>query len=340
MSQPDKQTNQIFVCYRREDSAAITGRIYDRLHQKFAKEAVFKDVDSIPYGINYKKHIDSIIRQCAVVLVVIGDRWLEPSPVTEKPKIDEPRDFVRLEIESALARDIPVVPLFVNGASMPPEEALPKSLRELIYRNGTSINNDPYFHTDMDRLIQSLETYLHAPSTTTALPTEETIEEYQVSQPAPPLAPSLGADLARESVEPEVQQSEQHSGRTAQRIVLGIISLAVLSAIVVALIYFKRPKTEPTQTSNIVAPAHSPSPVVSPAASPTPTMPPRVEVKKPNKPTRMSPEVDACVQHKEFACYEQCLAGLVGAAYEAKEPQCADQCRQKLRQFRAQCEGR
>lgn len=151
MDEPQESKDQIFICYRRDDSAWVTGRIYDRLVQKFGEEAVFKDIDSIPLGKNFKQYIDSIIGKCTVVIVVIGDQWLDSN------RIDDPNDYVRLEIESALRRDIPVIPLLVQNASMPPEEVLPQSLRELRYRHGIPISNDPHFHVDMNRLIKSLE---------------------------------------------------------------------------------------------------------------------------------------------------------------------------------------
>ncbi len=161
MSDPQKSRDQIFICYRRDDSSAVTGRIYDRLIQKFGKEAIFKDIDSIPLGRNFKQHIDSTIRQCNVVLVVIGDKWMEQGRDVGQRRIDDPRDYVRIEIESALVRDIPVIPVLVQNASMPSEEALPETMREFSYRHGISISNDPHFHVDMNRLIQNLEPYLN-----------------------------------------------------------------------------------------------------------------------------------------------------------------------------------
>jgi hypothetical protein len=161
--------DQIFICYRRDDSAGVTGRIYDRLVQRFGDQAVFKDIDSIPLGANFKQHIDSVIAQCSVVVVVIGDRWIANG------RINDPADYVRIEVESAFQRQIPVIPLLVQNASMPAEEDLPESLRELRYRHGIPINNDPHFHVDMNRLIKSLEDILipkpgHGPGTTASAP--------------------------------------------------------------------------------------------------------------------------------------------------------------------------
>lgn len=148
---------QIFISYRREDSAGIAGRIYDRLVQEFGRSAVFKDVDSIPLGINFKQHIDSVIQRCDVVIAIIGDNWSGINKETNKSRLAEPRDLVRIEIEAALQRNIPVIPLLVDNASMPVEESLPPSLIELTYRNGMTIGHDPRFHPDVDRLIKNLK---------------------------------------------------------------------------------------------------------------------------------------------------------------------------------------
>jgi hypothetical protein len=95
-----------------------------------------------------------------VLLAIIGDRWLEASDSIGKKRLEDPNDFVRIEIESALERGIPVIPLLVRDAKMPSEEQLPATLKKLIYRNGTPIRSDPDFHRDMDRLISALEKYV------------------------------------------------------------------------------------------------------------------------------------------------------------------------------------
>ncbi len=150
----------IFVSYRRSDSADIAGRIYDRLIGKFGKDPIFKDVDSIPLGLDFKEYLDRKVGECDVLLAIIGDRWLEASDSTGKHRLDDPSDFVRIEIQSALERGIPVIPLLVRDAHIPPEESLPSGLRKLVYRNGIPIRSDPDFHRDMDRLIAALEKYV------------------------------------------------------------------------------------------------------------------------------------------------------------------------------------
>jgi hypothetical protein len=150
----------IFISYRRSDSADIVGRIYDRLVQEFGRAAIFKDVDSIPLGIDFKGYLDRTLSECTVLLAIIGDRWIDATDADGKRRLEDPSDFVRIEIESALEQGIAVIPLLVRGAQMPDEEDLPAGLKKLVYRNGIPIRPDPDFHRDMDRLIAALEEYL------------------------------------------------------------------------------------------------------------------------------------------------------------------------------------
>ena len=160
MSDTRENLGNIFISYRRSDSADNAGRIYDRLVGRFGKEPIFKDVDSIPLGLDFKEYLDEQVGKCDVLLAIIGDQWLEANDASGKRRLDDPADFVRIEIESALERNIPVIPLLVRGAQMPSEEVLPSSLRKLVYRNGIPIRSDPDFHRDMDRLIKALEGYV------------------------------------------------------------------------------------------------------------------------------------------------------------------------------------
>ena len=124
--------------------------------------AVFKDVDSIPLGFDFKEYLDEKVSECNVLLAIIGDRWLEARDSTGRRRLENPYDFVRIEIESALSRGIPVIPLLVRGALMPLEEELPTGLRKLVYRNGIQIRPDPDFHRDTDRLISALKRYVES----------------------------------------------------------------------------------------------------------------------------------------------------------------------------------
>jgi len=147
---------KVFISYRRADSEDVTGRIYDRLDAEFGRQNVFKDVDSIPLGVDFRKRLHDEVSRCDVLLAVIGKDWLEIRDERGNRRIDDKADFLRIEIEAALERDIRVVPLLVRNAGMPQEDQLPPSLRQLAFRNAIQIRSDPDFHRDMDRLIRSL----------------------------------------------------------------------------------------------------------------------------------------------------------------------------------------
>jgi hypothetical protein len=180
---------KIFISYRREDSADISGRIYDRLADHFGDAAVFKDVDDIPLGVNFKTYLNDTVKQCAVELVVIGPQWLDVTDRSGRRRLDDPTDFVRIEVEAALRRDIPVIPLLVQGASMPGKDRLPSSLAEFSYRNGIPVRPDPDFHRDMNRLMRDLEKYVAPrakPEKPAARPQPEPRAPVRPAPPSPP----------------------------------------------------------------------------------------------------------------------------------------------------------
>jgi TRAP transporter 4TM/12TM fusion protein len=148
----------VFLSYRRADSADVTGRIYDRLIHEFGRDAVFKDVDSVPYGADFRSHLLQSIGESRLMLAVIGRSWLISADGNRR--LEDPADMVRIELETAFERNIPVIPLLVQGASMPLEEEFPISLKQLAYRNGLPVRPDPDFRTDMDRLLKALRVNL------------------------------------------------------------------------------------------------------------------------------------------------------------------------------------
>ena len=118
----------IFICYRREDTAYPAGWLFDRLVGHFGEGQVFKDVDSIRLGDDFEAEIAAAVGSCAVLLAVIGTRWLTVAD-EEGRRLNDPADFVRLEIETALTRGVRVIPVLVDGARMPRTAELPASLR-------------------------------------------------------------------------------------------------------------------------------------------------------------------------------------------------------------------
>ncbi|MGQ0555423.1 MAG: SUMF1/EgtB/PvdO family nonheme iron enzyme [Nitrospiraceae bacterium] len=164
--------SKILISYRREDSADVTGRIYDRLILAFP-QSVFRDVDSIPLGVDFRTYLDEQVAKCEVLLAVIGRDWLRGKNRKGKSRLEDPGDFVRIEIESALKRQIPVIPVLVQGAKIPEVQRLPGSIQALSCRNGIVVRPDPDFHKDMDRLIAHLTQPVQGLSEPQAEPTTQ-----------------------------------------------------------------------------------------------------------------------------------------------------------------------
>ena len=156
----------IFISYRRTDSSDVTGRICDHLKMRLGDNRLFKDVDSIPLGGDFRKAIFQSVGSCRVLLAVIGSDWLKTVDEQGTRRIDDPDDYVHLEIAAAIDRGIPVIPVLVANSQMPREHDLPKNLRDLAYRNAALVRPDPDFRGDIDRLSRQLSDYLQdfAPS--------------------------------------------------------------------------------------------------------------------------------------------------------------------------------
>ena len=107
---------RVFLSYRREDSRHQAGRLYDQLVKQFGKGHVFKDVDSIPLGLDFREILTERVADCDVFLAVIGDAWLSIAGKSGTRRLDDPGDFVRIEIEAALGRNIPVIPVLVGNS--------------------------------------------------------------------------------------------------------------------------------------------------------------------------------------------------------------------------------
>ncbi len=147
---------RITISYRRDDSMDITGRIFDRLSSHYGREAIFRDIDNIPPGIDFRQHIRASINESDVLMVVVGPRWLGDDQ-HGRPRIHSESDFVRVEVEAALDRRIPVIPLLVGDAKMPEPDRLPVSLRDFAYRNAVEIDSGRDFDHHMNGLIRATD---------------------------------------------------------------------------------------------------------------------------------------------------------------------------------------
>jgi hypothetical protein len=147
----------IFVSYRREDASGHAGRLYDQLIAHFGDQAVFKDIETLAPGTDFVEHIESAIAQSDVVLAVVGRDWLTiVDPATGARRLDDPDDFVRLELSAALRSDARVIPILVRGAAMPAARDLPEDLRPLARRNALELS-DQQWQRGIAALVETIE---------------------------------------------------------------------------------------------------------------------------------------------------------------------------------------
>ncbi|HZP01292.1 MAG TPA: toll/interleukin-1 receptor domain-containing protein [Terriglobia bacterium] len=148
-------SGRIFINYRRDDSRADAGRLYDRLNARFPNR-VFRDVSALEPGVEWDIAIDKALGACDACIVVIGQSWLSIADAQGRRRLDNPDDTVRREIATALKQKMRVIPALVGGASMPGPEDLPEELRPLTKRNALQFTEQDWEH-DVDLLIQALE---------------------------------------------------------------------------------------------------------------------------------------------------------------------------------------
>src|SRR5262245_39307382 len=135
---------KIFINYRRGDDPGFAGRLFDRLEGSFQPGQLFMDVDSIPAGHDFVRVLEDQVAQCDVLLAIIGQGWLEARDRTGSRRLDDPSDFVRIEIEAGLKLGKRVIPVLVNGAEMPRADSLPDHLKPLSRRNAVRLTHDRF----------------------------------------------------------------------------------------------------------------------------------------------------------------------------------------------------
>jgi hypothetical protein len=154
---------RIFISYRREDSRGYAGRLQGDLSRRYTNEAVFRDIE-IPPGVDFAEHINGLIDKCNVVLVIIGNGWINARDGEGNRRLDKNTDWVRLEIERALARaEVEVIPVLVDGAKLPPREELPPTLAALRRLNAFEVS-DRRWDYDVSELGRYLDAALKGTS--------------------------------------------------------------------------------------------------------------------------------------------------------------------------------
>jgi len=146
---------KVFISYRRRETAGHAGRLYDRLAEHYGDERVFMDVRMEP-GVDFVEQIDEAVTECEALLSLIGAQWLDMRDAEGHRRLDDPHDFARLEVESALAREVKVIPVLLQEAKMPEPEDLPASMAPLARRHAIELSDDRWDY-DVGRLIEVLD---------------------------------------------------------------------------------------------------------------------------------------------------------------------------------------
>jgi hypothetical protein len=152
--------HEIFISYRRADVLVMCDRIHSFLAAVFGGRAVFRDIESLRAGVDYRTELAAAMRGCKVALVLVGTSWLTVADDAGQRRLDQPNDPVRLEIETLLSQRIPVIPLLIEGAQLPLERELPPSIAELAYRQARAVRVEPDFGHDMQTVVRDITPYV------------------------------------------------------------------------------------------------------------------------------------------------------------------------------------
>ena len=258
---------KIAISYRRADSEAMTGRIFDRLIAHYGKEAIFRDIDDIPPGIDFRVHINQTLLKTHILLAIVGPQWVGMSSDGSADRIQEETDPVRVEVETALRRRVPLIPVLIGTTKMPSSDQLPPGLKDFAFRNAVKVDTGQDFDYHMDRLIRSMDAILEQepkspPSRETKPPTApkpstpghqpepaaETPRKKETGGRSPAPAPVAGAKAAvaampvsfmpampaaadwRDALWPANQQ-----GRMLRLAIAGAVAVLAVAALVVGL---------------------------------------------------------------------------------------------------------
>jgi hypothetical protein len=154
---------KIAISYRRADAAAVAGRIFDHLTARFGENAVFMDVDRIPFGTDFRSHIQETLQRTDVLIAVIGANWLGVG-ADGAARMNEKADPVRVEIATALGQTTPIIPVLVDGAKMPDSRVLPAEFGNFAFLNAAEVSSGREFRNQMDRLITAIDRIVAPPA--------------------------------------------------------------------------------------------------------------------------------------------------------------------------------
>jgi glycerophosphoryl diester phosphodiesterase len=228
-------TGRIFISYRRQDSAYPAGWLYDRLADRFGPDQVFKDVDSIELGDDFVETITNAVGSCDILLALIGQQWLDITGADGTRRLDDPDDFVRLEIEAALDRKVLLIPILVDGAQMPRGDALPPSIAPMVRRHALELSPNR-FRSDTERLLETMDRTLTGLRDARTEPMEAIDETIADPERAPGQAPApAGAPPPDRVPAPDPGGASSVSKRPLLVAAAAVAAVAVVIAIVLNL---------------------------------------------------------------------------------------------------------
>jgi len=213
---------KIAISYRRADSEAMTGRIFDRLIAHYGKGAIYRDIDDIPPGIDFRLHINQTLLKTQILLVIVGPQWFGGASDGGANRIQEESDPVRVEVETALRRRVPLIPVLIGATRMPSAEQLPPGLKDFAFRNALKIDIGRDFDHHMDRLIRSIDAVIEqAPKSS---PSRETKPPAAPKSSAPERAPDAAAEAPPRKKDSRSRASAPALAATAKAAVAAILA--------------------------------------------------------------------------------------------------------------------
>ena len=257
---------KIFINYRRGDDPGNTGRLFDRLQDAFAREQLFIDIDNIAPGLDFMQVLDERVAECDVLLAVIGKGWAAARDPNGTRRLDDPDDFVRIEIASALNQGKRVIPVLVGDAHMPRPDELPEAIRPLARRNAVHLTHER-FRADMQGLIKALQL---------------TLEEFEAHRRA-------SSDAKWQSEQP--QRDTSAAKRRGRMMVAGgtLVVLLIAAALIMARSLnigsgrLQIAASAVPASADVAAPPSKPAPVSQSAAAAEPSPSRRRRLRRPRR---------------------------------------------------------
>jgi Tol biopolymer transport system component len=228
-------TSRIFISYRRRDAAVAASWLFDRLTEHFGPGRVFMDVDSIAAGDEFVEAIAEAVGACAILLALIGDRWLTATDDRGEPRLENPADLVRLEIEAALTQGVRVIPVLV-GAPMPGAASLPPSLVQLAYRQAFELSPG-HLSSDISRLLTELDRSIGRAQPSAATAAASPAGAGPPSAPGPVVDVTAGEAPAVNGPDGQAQGPRRFRRRGA--LVLGVVAALLVAGGVAAAFSFR-----------------------------------------------------------------------------------------------------